>query len=993
MSAPTAPQWAENYIDLPYADRGRTRDGVDCYGLYALVQREVFGVQVPDYVYASAESARAVARTVKSHLNADWDKVTDPRPGDLVLLKIGGEPWHCGVYMAERLMLHASAGQLSGMEWLDDVRWEHRNLGVYRLKPEVARCVDAAAPAPVPAPAPLAPQGVPDGHCPVLFTGLASEAVRRTFMPAGQTLAQMLGSTPGESLRVFVGGYEVPRALWPQVKPKAGIEINIEFWPAGGGSARKWVLTVVAIVAAVFSYGASTGASWAAIGGLSAGTVAIGGALIAGLALSMIPPPSMGLGNASPGSGDQLHALTGTQNNINPGGVIPCVFGGKRWYPPHAAMPYTEIHGDQQYMRLMLDLGYGDCDHSDITIGGTPIEDYDNVEYEITTTPTLYTDDIFEDAVGATLAEGDSLQRTTQDGTTEISLDLIYPSGLFAVDDKGRYVSVTNHVDILFRKAGTTTWYAVIPPTPGISLSSSAIRAESSTTSPYLVTSSEAKALRVSLRWKQPAGQYEVYVKNLGYDWDASVQQSLTMQWSVLRSISPKNPSTTGTTKLCMRVNATDNQDGVLRQVSLYSIQRVRRWDRVNQVWLDPAGTMNPAWVSLWSVTQCPAVTEHLADSDLDMDEWSRWADDCDAQGATVGFVLDAARVFDDYFKSLLACGLATRNLRNGKLTVARDVRQTVAMNTYTPANNTALTWSRNFVQPPHALRVKFTNPEEDDQQDEVLVYWTGYSAANATVIETLDLSDMVNSPITAWKIGYYQLAVMWLRPNTYTIDVDIEYLRNKRGDLVNLADKLIGWGLAYGRVKNVVGNRVVLDTFLQLDPAKQYSIRIGRVQTGDEVEGSVTPIVTWDSTRITFDNDTPIDELTGPTNVFLSDALDVQPGDLFVLGEVNQLVLPALITNIQPGQDMLKRTAKLQLVDAAPGVWDALNAVPPPFVSSISGKSWCAAPDPPQINIRIGTSVPDNGGLKHNQGGFSGTPGSGIWRLPSYKLQQLGLL
>jgi hypothetical protein len=90
---------------------------------------------------------------------------------------------------------------------------------------------------------------------------------------------------------------------------------------------------------------------------------------------------------------------------------------------------------------MLLDCGYGDLDISDIKIGETSIDSYDDVEYEVTTTPTLFTQDIFELSVGAALtAENDTASRTTQTATTEISLDLIFAQGLFGVNSKNASV-------------------------------------------------------------------------------------------------------------------------------------------------------------------------------------------------------------------------------------------------------------------------------------------------------------------------------------------------------------------------------------------------------------------------------------------------------------------------------------------------------------------------------------------------------------------------
>lgn len=126
-----APDWCRRFLKIPYLDRGRTRAGVDCYGLVMLVNREQFGREVPDYVYASSKDQVAVARTIERFLPRDWRKVETPEPGDLVMLKILGRPWHCGIFVAPGLMLHSIGDAVSGIEHLDSVRCERRIVGFF----------------------------------------------------------------------------------------------------------------------------------------------------------------------------------------------------------------------------------------------------------------------------------------------------------------------------------------------------------------------------------------------------------------------------------------------------------------------------------------------------------------------------------------------------------------------------------------------------------------------------------------------------------------------------------------------------------------------------------------------------------------------------------------------------------------------------------------------------------------------------------------------
>jgi hypothetical protein len=80
-------------------------------------------------------------------------------------------------------------------------------------------------------------------------------------------------------------------------------------------------------VVAYLSYGAS---SYLSAAGYSSGVAFAGGAavgIIGNMAVnSLIPPPSPnGISGGDPFS--QLSSLTGTSNQANPNGVIPCVIG------------------------------------------------------------------------------------------------------------------------------------------------------------------------------------------------------------------------------------------------------------------------------------------------------------------------------------------------------------------------------------------------------------------------------------------------------------------------------------------------------------------------------------------------------------------------------------------------------------------------------------------------------------------------------------------
>lgn len=99
-------------------------------------------------------------------------------------------------------------------------------------------------------------------------------------VPAGQTLAQMLGPNASHSLQVAIGGYDVPSALWGVTRPKAGQTIHVTNYPQGGNGG-KWARLVAMVILTYFApylSGYMQGAVWGGTGSvwLTASIMAVG---------------------------------------------------------------------------------------------------------------------------------------------------------------------------------------------------------------------------------------------------------------------------------------------------------------------------------------------------------------------------------------------------------------------------------------------------------------------------------------------------------------------------------------------------------------------------------------------------------------------------------------------------------------------------------------------------------------------------------------------
>ncbi|TAN06301.1 MAG: hypothetical protein EPN38_08575 [Rhodanobacteraceae bacterium] len=154
------------------------------------------------------------------------------------------------------------------------------------------------------------------------------------YIREGQTLREVIGDHAAYSLKVEVGGIEVPEHMWNKVRPRAGVPVHVQVYPQGGngGKLLRSVLLIVVAIVAWYAAPYLTG-EFGLLAGANTAVVTAGLAIVGQLAISaLIPPPTpKGLNGASGDPFKQLESLTGTSNQANPYGVIPCVVGKMRF--------------------------------------------------------------------------------------------------------------------------------------------------------------------------------------------------------------------------------------------------------------------------------------------------------------------------------------------------------------------------------------------------------------------------------------------------------------------------------------------------------------------------------------------------------------------------------------------------------------------------------------------------------------------------------------
>lgn len=397
-------------------------------------------------------------------------------------------------------------------------------------------------------------------------------------------------------------------------------------------------------------------------------------------------------------------------------------------------------------------------------------------------------------------------------------------------------------------------------------------------------------------------------------------------------------------TMLEMNVRATDQLNGVVQNLSAIAVSVL--WVTNDGVNFWQAETRNPAWIVLDILTS-EKNPRPLSRAQVDWPAWIHLANVCDTQrywninGNTFyeprfmcDIVIDQFTNVKDLVESILAgCHASLSISTSGLWTVLVDEEKTTPRQMITPANSWGFSGARTFSDYPHALRVNFLNRNLNYVQDEVIVYNDGYNASNATIFETLDTYGITDYQ-HAWAFGRYMLAQGIQRSELFTISMDIENLVVQRGDRVEVAYDVPKIGGYPCRVVSVdqATNQVWLPLELAVFPTG-YSVRLqdGTIRTGRIIQGQ-------------SGQDDEYDIFT------LDSTAGINPDDLIVVGDMQQVIAPYLVQQITAGSDL---TAELTLCKYVPGVYTADQGIIPPWDPNFS-RDFINGTDLKTENVRV---------------------------------------
>jgi hypothetical protein len=667
---------------------------------------------------------------------------------------------------------------------------------------------------------------------------------KKFVFPKGSTVEQIVNvaikETPTLSefidyITVKIGADEILKENWAFVKPKEGSLISVICEPLGGGGGGNKVLSTIAMIAVValtawvggaFGAAALEGSSLATATGLSfaAGSssalfAAMGVSIVGGLAVNALFGP-----DTSRGKGIK-YDITGVGNQSKKDEPCPIILGTRRVFPPLAATTWTEVDGENVYVRMLLFWTVGRCSYTDLKLGETPITDYEDYTIQDHLSPndsfpSLYNKVVREDTISQQLYYQVPVIKRTRTKTTKISIDLGWPSGMYSPNYKNtESVSYT----ILYKDIDATAWTAAPVGSSGV----------------VTITKKTRKTFYVNYNWEVTEGQYDVKITRTEQIDDIDNEYYGKMQttgyWIRLRSFGSGSPilNYDNFSFTAIKFKATKQINGTIDNINAVVTSVVPKWNATSEEFDDSNynESENPAELFNWYATS--GVTAY-PQTNIDTTKLGEWHTECTTNDWKCDYIAESGTM-EDVLQTICASGQGLSPLwEDGNLSVAIDDERDSAVALFSARNVWGFQGEILYPKECHAVQVKFYDSTLNYEQQTRTIYADGYSSSNATKIESIDLPYKTD-PAEAYIFGWRYLAARTLRPEIYTFNTTPIGLTVRLGDRVDVAHHRMSVGIQGTHIKSLVLNEsnyvtgVVLDDYVTMESGNSYVLRIQR--------------------------------------------------------------------------------------------------------------------------------------------------------------------
>lgn len=575
-----------------------------------------------------------------------------------------------------------------------------------------------------------------------------------------------------------------------------GEALFIQTVPAGQNGSR--IIALIAIAVLAFYTGGAAAAAYGPAAGAAAGAlVSVAGAMLIN-ALLPLPKPKAGNAETSPNYG------IGADGNLaRIAESIPVQYGRFKVSPDYAAQPYTETRNNNVFLYQLFCIGQGQYDIESIQIANTDISKYGEVQYEIiepNQRVTLFPDNVVSsDSVqGIELIAPQDANTSSPDyspysgpfvcnppgtQTTQLSIDISYPQGVFRINDKGN------------TKSQFLVW----------TFEYQLIDDDSNPVGPWVTLRQQAGETLYQSPWNftinayVPAGRYQVRASKGNYGESGSTH-STHVYWVGMRAYLPSQAVYGNVTMLAVVMQATNNLNGTSQhQISVTATRKIPIWN--GSTWSAPTATRSIAW-AFADIFRDTTYGRGFADDLLPLEQllaldavWTTRGDHFDGVFDTKTTTWEAA-------KAVARCGRAVPLYYAGVIDIVRDAPKGVRTLMITP---------NSIIQ--GSLSIQYLFPTQDTADYVIAQYIDPVTWKPASVDCAFDDSPKLNGRTVvftgiidrdhAFREGMYTNACNRDQRRVISLQTELAGLVPQYGDLVGLSHDVPLWGQS-GVIKSI---------------------------------------------------------------------------------------------------------------------------------------------------------------------------------------------
>jgi hypothetical protein len=394
------------------------------------------------------------------------------------------------------------------------------------------------------------------------------------------------------------------------------------------------------------------------------------------------------------------------------------------------------------------------------------------------------------------------------------------------------------------------------------------------------------------------------------------------------------NPPGVYIAKTAVRVQSTNKVNGSVDGLNALVQSICLDWDKTTQKWISRP-TNNPASLFAY-ILMHPGNAYKISSTEwankIDLPSLQSWHEFCDGNNPSGGrltynnIITNSMSVMD-VLRDICAAGLGSPVFLDGKWSVVVDRPRSFTTQYFTPHNSWGYESTKALPRLPHAFRVTIVDEEQSYQTSEYIIYNYGYDKdttagkLEATIFESITLPGVTNAAQAKFLARWHH-AQLKLRPETYTLNTDFEYLVCNRGDVVKVSHDVPLWGVGTGRIKSIINSTTLeLTEPVNLTGGKTYRILV-RVNDKTKPNGTTKTIDLATTTPgITTGQVVSVSviRLLSTEPIVLADGLEAD--NLFMLGEIGKETQELVVINVEPTSTA---GAKLTLVDYAPSIYTA---------------------------------------------------------------------